>query len=440
MAESRRWKTGSVKWADPDDTGGPAAGANVSESLAIRLPPWHRRFANQFSALFYKNVLVNWRNLRATLLRVLAPFFFMLLLYLTDLAIRADNPKQPYALNNPDPSVEAVGAIPPCESGVYIRPGACWDLFYTPNTSATAQELVQAIQAGNAGRPIPDDRVLSFATPSDANTWLLANPERVLGGVHFSEAGPTQVDFLLQVNTSVQFFKDSFQDPTFFMQLPLQIATERAIAQLFANASGGAAAPQLGWSVQTSMFAHPTTNSINVVGQSVGAFVFAANLFSFVLILFSVVAERERGLRQALKTMGMLESAFWLSWLSVEVLAAALFTLLLIGFGAMFGFLFFTVNSFALIFLLFFVFQLSMVSVAFLLSTMIKRSSTAITIGFVVFLVGWIVQSVVIFGFPFVPDYIWSVPPLTVIFALMPWAPLAKAAGACSRAACAQPG
>jgi hypothetical protein len=49
-------------------------------------------------------------------------------------------------------------------------------------------------------------------------------------------------------------------------------------------------------------------------------------------------------------------------------------------------------------------------------------------------------QSVVIFGFPFVPDYIWSVPPLTVIFALMPWAPLAKAAGACSRAACAQPG
>jgi hypothetical protein len=47
MAESRRWKTGSVKWADPDDTGGPAAGANVSESLAIRLPPWHRRFANQ---------------------------------------------------------------------------------------------------------------------------------------------------------------------------------------------------------------------------------------------------------------------------------------------------------------------------------------------------------------------------------------------------------
>lgn len=147
------------------------------------------------------------------------------------------------------------------------------------------------------------------------------------------------------------------------------------------------------------MFAHPTTNSINIVGKVIGGFVFAANLFSFALILSAVVAERERGLRQALKTAGMLESSawgravgrgrwcsglrlargrpawsrgsiqawaatplgvlqassaahlllapcldpparrppppagFWLSWLAVEVVAAVVFTLLLIAFG-----------------------------------------------------------------------------------------------------------
>lgn len=133
------------------------------------------------------------------------------------------------------------------------------------------------------------------------------------------------MDFLLQVNTSVQYFKDKFQDPTFFMQVPLQVATERAIAQLFANASLGADAPQLAWQVATSMFAHPTTNSINVVsigslhasprsivqfalsvwpatcpvhplvcacvqvGKSIGSFIFAANLFTFVLIVSSLV-------------------------------------------------------------------------------------------------------------------------------------------------------
>lgn len=44
-----------------------------------------------------------------------------------------------------------------------------------------------------------------------------------------------------------------------------------------------------------------------------------------------------------------------------------------------------------------------MVSVAFLLSTFLSRSATAIILGFVVFLVGWIVQAVVVFGFPYVP-------------------------------------
>ena len=174
------------------------------------------------------------------------------------------------------------------------------------------------------------------------------------------------------------------------------------------------------------------------MGKVIGGFVFAANLFAFALVvswwrqvpdhtctlhaaytlhpswlavallllhlqgidqlpsahslaqLSSVVAERERGLRRALKTAGMLESggllgwlaawphvldttplpallspcmhapclpliccqcshpsplllpaAFWLSWLAVEVLAAVLFTLLLIAFGAMFQFDFF---------------------------------------------------------------------------------------------------
>ena len=54
---------------------------------------------------------------------------------------------------------------------------------------------------------------------------------------------------------------------------------------------GGA---DLGWQVSTSMFAHPTTNSLNIVGQSIGGFVFAANMFSFVLVV-SLWADKARG-------------------------------------------------------------------------------------------------------------------------------------------------
>ncbi len=61
------------------------------------------------------------------------------------------------------------------------------------------------------------------------------------------------------------------------------------------------------------------------------------------------MTEKELGLRQALRTMGMMDSAFWLSWMAVEVLAAIIFTLVLIGFGAAFQFEFFLLNSFGLV-------------------------------------------------------------------------------------------
>lgn len=130
------------------------------------------------------------------------------------------------------------------------------------------------MMALNPGRPISPDRVLGFADAAATNAWLQANPERVLGGVHFSEqgarAGPAKsapgtaaaasmrlqrvgiwgaggegavqqgsplddppscsifllpcpaaggrFDYLLQVNTSVRYFKDKWIDPNFYYQ------------------------------------------------------------------------------------------------------------------------------------------------------------------------------------------------------------------------------
>ena len=55
------------------------------------------------------------------------------------------------------------------------------------------------------------------------------------------------------------------------------------------------------------------------VSTLVSPFTFAAVMFSFVLVIAAVVAEREQRLRQALRTMGMLDSAFWLSWAAWEL-------------------------------------------------------------------------------------------------------------------------
>eukprot|EP00887_Chlorella_sp_A99_P004766 scaffold4.g4766.t1 len=356
---------------------------------------WWDRFSQQFCVLVWKNCLVNWRNFTASLLRFLAPLFFMFLLWLVNIAYRADSIVAPYVVENTDPAITQVAPIPSCADDMYVR-FPCYDFYWTPNTST---EVVALMRAANPGRPIPADEALGFASIADVNAWMLAHPEQSPG-------------------------------------VPIQVAAQKAIATWLWKQAGREGAPE--WAVSTSMYAHPSTSSINIVGQAIGPFVFAANMFTFVLLLSAVVAERERGRRQALRTAGMLDSAFWLSWLAFELMAALFFSLLLIAFGAAFqarcgggwgrggGFGFFLKNSFVLVFLLFFLFQVSMISVAFLLSTFVSKTSSAINLGFVVFICGWVMQLVVAFGYPYDPDLIGKVPVLTVIFTLCPWVLLAK--------------
>lgn len=108
----------------------------------------------------------------------------------------------------------------------------------------------------------------------------------------------------------------------------------------------------------------------------------------------AVVLERELKLRQALRTMGQLDSAFWLSWMTYELVLAAITSLLLAAFGALFQIRMFLNNDFGLIFMLFFLFQLAMASLAFLLSTAVGKASTAVNLGFVIFIIGWLMQVV----------------------------------------------
>lgn len=369
------------------------------------------RFWDQFTVLTYKQALVYLRNLRSTLLRILSPFFFMFLLWLLNIAIQSNNVAYSAVTNVPNPSPSEVAGFPSCTSNAYILPNPCWDFFYTPNTSAVATSIATNMRTNNPGRPIPLDRVLSFASIDEANAWLYANPQRVIGGVHFLMSAATStingtVDYVIQTNSTTKFFKQRYQDPTFYSAVPLQVLTEREIARyIWATkaTAGNQSLDAFSWNVSVSQFAHPETGSLNIVGQVIGPFVFAANMFNFVLLLSSIVSERERGLRQALTTGGMLDSAFWLSWMTVEALISVVFSLLIIAFGAMFNFAFFLDNSFALLFLLFLLFQWAMVSVAFILSAFVSKTTTAINLGFVIFILGWVVQAAVDFNFPYSP-------------------------------------
>lgn len=102
-----------------------------------------------------------------------------------------------------------------------------------------------------------------------------------------------------------------------------------------------------------------------------------------------LIGERETKVTQALTTIGMMRSSYWLSWMVWEVLLAFFVTLISMAFGAICQIDFFLKNSFGNVFFTLFFFQLAMVGFAFFLASFIRKSSMAISLGFVLFLIGF---------------------------------------------------
>lgn len=388
-------------------------------------------FLTQFGALYVKNALVAWRNRRATILRLLAPFLFLLLALLIDRALRADSSTNDDFSDIRRPASDPIGPIPRCNEDLYIGKKPCIELVYSPDNVVT-RDLMGNVTTRNA-KPIT---ARGFPSRAEVQRFLLANPDYAIGAVHFvfddeSLPDPALQGFVVQTNTTIKNFKSTYQDPNKFVQLPLQSAVHREIArrQLLKTPATAPLADQLSWYIGLKTFAHPTIATVSVLGQVLGPFVFAACMFSFVIQIGSMVMEKEAGLRQALRTMGMRDAAYWASWAAWELTLAFLTGHLIAIFGLILQFNLFLNNNYGLLFFLFFLFQLAMSSLAMLLSTFMSRTQSAVYLGFVIFIVGWVMQTVVIFGVPYTPDY-WTTTPigtaLTVIFSVFPWDLLIK--------------
>lgn len=110
----------------------------------------------------------------------------------------------------------------------------------------------------------------------------------------------------------------------------------------------------------------------------------------FVVQMTGLIGERETKVTQALTTIGMMRSSYWLSWIVWEILLAFFVTLISIAFGAICQIDFFLKNNFGNVFFTLFIFQLAMVGFAYFLASFIRKSSMAISLGFVLFLVGFV--------------------------------------------------
>uniref|UniRef100_A0A6M2F1H9 ABC transporter domain-containing protein n=1 Tax=Populus davidiana TaxID=266767 RepID=A0A6M2F1H9_9ROSI len=361
----------------------------------------------QFTSLFKKNILLSSRNKSATFLQLFASFFFMFLLFCIEKATesRTNTTTGFDTVRNPQPMWEP--PITPCEEKFYVKK-PCYDFVWSGNGSTAITNIVTAIMQNNPNRQIPSDKVRSFRTEEEVDIWLLSEPMQAPAALHFVEVSATVITYGLQSNSTPIARRGHYEDPTFKFQIPLQIAAEREIARSIMRA------PTFNWKVGLTEFAHPARPAFSALATVGPAFFLAFTMFGFVLQISNLVAEKELKLRQAMNMTGLYESAYWASWISWEGIITFISSLFLVLFGLMFQFDFFKKNNFGVLFFVFFLFQINMMGFAFMLSTFISKASSGTTMGFSIFIIGFMTQIITIAGFPYKESisgflrFIWS--------------------------------
>lgn len=126
--------------------------------MAMKLESGFPLLLQQYKALFRKNLLLSWRNKKATFLQLFASCFFFLLLFFIENTMEVHFPSSTSFKRITDPSPLVSPPIPPCESMNYAKL-PCFDFVWSGNQSAKFQNIVSEIMANNRQRPIPSSKV-----------------------------------------------------------------------------------------------------------------------------------------------------------------------------------------------------------------------------------------------------------------------------------------
>ncbi|KIZ04840.1 hypothetical protein MNEG_3122 [Monoraphidium neglectum] len=412
--------------------------------MAAKCPRWAEsrldalfayRFPQQLIVLLYKNVLVAWRSRRATLLRFLAPFMFLLLALVMQVALDASLSVEGRYRPQTTGIRLGVGSIPDCNRDLYIHNRACLTMVFTPNTSSAVQDIVERIRINNKPE-IPAEKVLGFKDRADAERYMALNRDTTLGAVHFVEQPGGQIGYLLQGSSGIKSFKSYVQDPQFFWQTPVMNAVSREIArQALLDAGRTHEADTLAWQPALVRYPHPEMTTLSFTGRVIAPCIFAACMFGAVTQMAQLVSEKDSGLRQAMRTMGLMESSYWGSWVVFDLAFGVLLALVIVFSGMILQFRFFLANDFGLLFALFWLFLAAISGFTYFVTAFISKPQTAVYAGFIVFLVGWTFQGIVTYGLPYTPTFYNEREPTQRLyhrlfywlFNLMPWNPLVKA-------------
>ncbi|KXS17476.1 hypothetical protein M427DRAFT_54424 [Gonapodya prolifera JEL478] len=360
------------------------------------------------------------RYIQATIAQIVgAPIVFLLLLFILQ---KADTAQQ--LRSNYHPLSYPLSGIAQCQGATFRDP--CINLMFTPPADPAVLSIMGVFADGQKNRtgvqwniesPLTDvntlpTRVLGLVPVPNADfiySYSLANPNVTQYGIVWNNnfSIPSAPSFRYQVwfnYSQVGNGSDVFGQDV--VSLTRQL--DEAIISYANNPNVDPTQIQRAVydiKLKDWPFIPPSTTSDSIV-QSLGTvFFFCAAMVIFINILNTIVQEKELKLRHAMQMMGLKSSIYWVSYFLTYAIETAIASLVTCVFGIAFQFEAFKNANFGVLYFTFFLFGLAMNTMAFFITTLVRRSSVGVLIGIFFFIIGLLFESFV-FSSGFV-GYIW---------------------------------
>ncbi|XP_066474234.1 cholesterol transporter ABCA5-like isoform X2 [Tiliqua scincoides] len=362
-------------------------------------PPRHVGVWRQTRALLYKNCLVKWRTKKSSVQEVLLPLFFLFWLIL--MSMMYPNKKYDevpdsdlYSVDHSSISEFVVGFTPPTDMTRKIMYHISSEYF---REGIITEEFLSEPEMQKASLRSPQNFV-GIIFKNSMSYHLRFPPAKVpLSAISVeSRASCTSPSKICEAET---YWRYGFT--------ALQICIDAAIIQLKTNHSvledlELTKAVMMGESAIMEIDNFPRAIILIYL-------VIAFSPFGYYLAIH-IVAEKEKKLKEFLMMMGLHDTAFWLSW--VLLYTSLIFVMsLLMSVIATFSSLFPKSSNFV-IFLLFFLYGISSVFFAFMLTPLFKKSKHVGTVEFLATLAFGFVGLAIVLLEEFPKSFVWLLSPL----------------------------
>jgi ABC-type multidrug transport system ATPase subunit len=354
-------------------------GANTTQSPLGSVSSW-----KQYVILMRKNWISTKRNRVVTAAQLLMPVFFIFLLYLLSSSIQNMSKASIEISKITHPKEYFVDGVPrfECFHEMYAP---CYTIAYVPSSDPVVSELVKSV-AANSG--LEESDLIGFNSANELDEYILAHPWSVQGGYVFLQWQNGVWEYAVQYNdTTTKHISHLFEDYSAAnVALPMASMMDREIIR-YQQKISNSTTNELDYTFSTMQFPQRQNLRNDFMMYMFPVFFLAMMMLYFVTMARGLVKEKELKLKEGMRMMGLKELPYWASWFSYNILIVFIASLVAIVAGHIFSLNVVTSNDFRSVFILVFLFGISMLGLAFLLASLQDRSALTLTTGFIMWVI-----------------------------------------------------